>query len=326
MATGDVTRDPNAGPAGETRGEGPPPEAVRNKAKYEGRGFLTAEGLTLDWGGPPEGPPPGGGGLFGGPAVDRGFRVGGSTAGMGVHKGEGVFNSDYTCRADGVEGLFAAGDSLGSMLCGASYPARGFSSYGSAIQGRRAAKFASEYASKVPMPRFDQAYVDTKISEMWAARENESGFSPDWVTNLLRNTMTPFHILYVKEPKRLEGALSSIEYIRKAIVPNMIARDGHELRLAHEASNMLLNAEMKLRAGLFREESRGTHFREDIPARNDDEWHCLVLLKKGPEGQMELSKHMLPEEWKPYAKLTYRESYPRPYPGEDEYRAKIGKA
>ena len=323
VSQGLVSRDPNAGPAGESPGErggpaGPPPEAIRNEAKYKNKGFLAEDDLTIDWGGPPEGPPPG--------DFDLGHRVGGSTAGMGVHKGEGVFNSDYTCRADGVAGLFAAGDSLGSMLCGASYPARGFSSYGSAIQGRRAAKFASEYAAITPMPRIDQAHIDAKIAQMWAPRENETGFSPDWATNLLRNTMTPYHILYIKEPRRLEGALASIEYMRQSIIPNMIARDGHELRLAHEAANMTLNAEMKLRAGMFREESRGTHFREDIPARDDDEWHCLVLLQKDDEGGMALSKHMLPEDWKPFPSLTYREAYPRPYPGEDEYRASIGKA
>lgn len=318
VSTGQVLRDPNATPAGTARPEGPTPEAIRNRALYEGRGFLAEDNLTIDWGGPPEGPPPG--------EVDRGFRVGGSTAGMGVHKCEGVFNSDYTCRADGVEGLFAAGDALGSMLCGASYPARGFSSYGSAIQGRRAGRFAAEYAAITPMPQISQADIDSKIAQMWAPRETESGFSPDWATNLLRNTMTPYHILYVKEPRRLEGALASVEYMRQSIVPNMIARDGHELRLAHEAANMILNAEMKLRAGLFREESRGTHFREDIPARDDDEWHCLVLLQKDESGDMSLSKHMLPEEWKPYSNLTYREAYPRPYPGEDEYRARIGKA
>jgi succinate dehydrogenase/fumarate reductase flavoprotein subunit len=308
---GDINRDPGAGPGGEPAPKGPKkpsPDAIANE-KYRGKGFLKTEGLTLDFGGPPEGST----------GEDNGFRVGGSTAGMGVHKGEGVFNSDYTCRADGVDGLFAAGDALGSMLCGSSYPGRGFSSYGSAIQGRRAASFASEYVKNAPVPQFDKSYLDTKIAEMWAPRSNEKGFSPDWVTNTLRNTMTPFHILYIKEPRRLEGALASIEYLRKSVVPKMIARDGHELRLAHETENMLLNAEMKLRAGLYRNESRGTHFREDYPARNDNEWLCWVLIKQGEDGQMALSKHMFPEAWHPDPAIPYRERYPRPYPGEEEF-------
>ena len=119
----------------------------------------------------------------------------------------------------------------------------------------------------------------------------------------------------------MEGALASIEYIRRKIVPNMIAEDGHQLRMAHETANMLLNAEMKLRAGLFRKESRGTHYREDYPARDDDEWFCWINMKKGPNGEMKMSKYMLPDEWKPTG-TDYRKNYPRPYPGEDEYLAK----
>ncbi|MBC8381847.1 MAG: FAD-binding protein [SAR92 clade bacterium] len=313
VAQGKINRDPGVGPGGEeapTAGAGPHPEVVRNQ-KYRGKGFLVTPGLELDFGGFPEAAA----------KQEFGFRVGGATAGMGVHKSEGVFNSDYTCKADGVDGLYAAGDALGSMMCGSSYPARGFSSYGSAIQGRLAAKYASEYAASISSLHINPSEIDSKISAMWAPRENKEGFSPDWLTKTLQNTMTPFHILYIKEERRLEGALSSIEYLRRNLVPNMIARDGHELRLAHEAANMLLNAEMKLRAGLFRTESRGTHFREEYPARNDKDWLCWVLMQKGADGAMQLSKHMLPEEWWPDQSVPYRQRYPRQYPGEDEYLA-----
>lgn len=317
-SVGNVIRLAGVGPGGELPTEGEHPDKAKNRKLYKGKGFLNPDvnpGMTYDWGGPPDGKPPGGG------KIDYGFRVGGSTAGMGVHKGEGIFNSDYTCRADGVEGLYAAGDSLGSYLCGSSYPARGFSSYGSAIQGRMAARHAAKAIENVSMPTFSKAYLDKKKAQMWAPRENERGFSPEWVTSVLQNTMTPFHILYIKEERRLEGALASIEYIRREIVPKMIAEDGHQLRMAHEAANMLLNAEMKLRAGLFRKESRGTHFREDYPARDDDEWFCWINMNKGPNGEMVMSKYMLPEEWKPTSN-DYRKNYPRPYPGEDEYLAK----
>lgn len=312
VAEGEVNRAGNVGPGGAPLMPGPTPEAIRNE-KYRGKGFLAKEGLHLDFGGPPKGSA----------KPEFGFRVGGSTAGMGVHKGEGVFCSDYTCRADGVQGLFAAGDALASMLCGSAYPGRGFSSYGSAIQGRRAAKFASEYARNGAAPAFDPVYLDRKIAEMWAPRENEKGFAPEWVTHVLQTTMTPFHILYVKDPRRLEGALASIEYLRQSVVPRMIARDGHELRLAHETANMLLNAEMKIRAGLFRTESRGTHYRVDYPARDDNEWHCWVTLRKGADGAMAAAKHPLPADWAPDPTKPYRDRYPRPFPGEDEFRASL---
>jgi len=37
----------------------------------------------------------------------------------------------------------------------------------------------------------------------------------------------------------------------------------HELRLAHETANMIISAEMKLRASIMRKESRCSHYRLD---------------------------------------------------------------
>ncbi|MCP5110923.1 MAG: FAD-binding protein [bacterium] len=274
-----------------------------------GKGFLARPGLEVDLGGPPPGAGRGG---------DRGYRVGGATAGMGVHKGEGVFCSDHTGAAEGVEGLYAAGDALGSMMVGSVYPGRGFSSYGSAIQGRRAAGFTADYVKGAPEPRVEPSAIEALIQQMWAPRENTEGYSPGWVTQTLRNTMAPIHVLYIKEPRRLDGALASIEYLRQRVVPRLIAKDGHELRLAHETANMLLNAEMKLRAGLFRTESRGTHYREDFPARNDKEWLCWIKIRL-EDGRMVLEKHPIPDEWRPDPGIPDQRRYPNRFPGEDEF-------
>ena len=279
---------------------------------YEGRGFLKLPDLTIDWGDVP--------GQDDGHEPPPGHAVGGATFGMGVHKGEGVFshNDDYSCQADGVEGLYAAGDALGSMMVGTAYPGRGFSSYGSAIQGRRAGRFAAEYASNVAAPQISSSAFDAKIAETWAPREVERGYTPAWVIRTLQNTMSPIHVLYIKSQRRLDGALASIEYLREHVVPKMIARDGHELRVAHEAANMLLNAEMKLRAGMYRKESRGTHFIEEYPARDDRNWLCWVLQRK-ENGRMVESKYPLPADWGPPQSMAYRERYPRVFPGEDEF-------
>ncbi|MCW3836208.1 FAD-binding protein [Sphingomonas canadensis] len=310
VSHGRLMRVPGGGPGGEPPPEPgvprkPSPHEIANR-NYVGKGFLARSDLTLDFGGPPED----------GSVPEQGFRVGGATAGMGVHKGEGVYCSDYSCGAAGVPGLYAAGDALGSMLCGPLYPGRGFASFGSAIQGRRAARSAVEYVRKAPAARIDRAALDRKIEALFAPRTRKEGFSPAWVTQVLRNTMTPLHILYIKDPRRLDGALASIEYLRSRVVPHMVAGDGHQLRVAIEAQNMLLNAEMKLRAGLFRTESRGTHFREDYPFRDDANWFCLVVMRKGEDG-MVLEKRPLPDAWRPPAAMAYRQRYPRVWPGED---------
>jgi succinate dehydrogenase/fumarate reductase flavoprotein subunit len=320
---GQLARVPGGGPGGEPP---VPPGSVRPLSPYEtsnhryaGKGFLADPRLILDYGAPPE--------TDHDPDVIKaqGFRVGGATAGMGVHKGEGVYSSDYSCAADEVPGLFVAGDALGSMMCGPLYPGRGFSSYGSAIQGQIAGRNASQFIRGANLSRPVRGQAEAKCAALFQPRERKEGFSPAWVTQVLRNTMSPLHILYIKDARRLDGALASIEYLRQNVVPHMVASDGHDLRVAHEADNMLLNAEMKLRAGLFRTESRGTHFREDHPMRDDDQWFCWVVLKQAEGGGMQIEKRPLPDAWRPPASMTYRDKYPRIWPGEDRALREQGK-
>ena len=84
--------------------------------------------------------------------------------------------------------------------------------------------------------------------------------------------MIPYFILFIKHEKRLLAALTIVEFLRDHLVPKLVARDSHELRLAHETRNMILNAEMILKTSLSRTESRGQHYREDYPRRRDPQW------------------------------------------------------
>jgi succinate dehydrogenase/fumarate reductase flavoprotein subunit len=279
-------------------------------------GTATAGGPPT--GGPPGGSsaggPPGGGGSGGG----SGERILGAATGLGIHKAEGVWPTDMT-GASGVKGLWAAGDALASMLCGASYGGVGLSSSGSAVQGARAGASAAAYAAQVPAPVLSDTALSSARTALLTPRQRESGFAPSWVTQLLQNTMFPYYVLFVKKADRLEAALSQIMFLQEHMVPLLVASDMHELRLAHETRSMLLNAEMKLRASLARTESRGTHYREDFPARNDDDWLAWVLLKRGDDGAMTLSKEPVPEKWRPDASIEYTKRYTQRFPGELAY-------
>lgn len=276
----------------------------------------------------PSGPPPGGaaaggspdGGESGGlpPGQSQGMQVLGAATGMGIHKAEGVWPADMT-GSSGVPGLWAAGDSLASMLCGASYAGVGMSSSGSAVQGARAGAGAAAYATEVAAPAVSDAALGKIRSAVIAARSRENGFSPSWVTQLLQNTMFPYYVLEVKNADRLQAALTQIMYLQEHMVPLLVASDTHELKLAHETQSMLLNAEMKLRASLFRTESRGTHYREDYPARDDDSWLAWVLIKRDKNGAMALSKEAVPEKWRPDQSVAYTTRYTLRFPGELEF-------
>ena len=72
---------------------------------------------------------------------------------------------------------------------------------------------------------------------------------------------------------------------------------------------------MRLRASLFRTESRGMHYREDFPRRDDPDWLAWVMLKQEDNG-MKVYKKPIPEEWWPDLSKPYEERYDSKFPGE----------
>jgi succinate dehydrogenase/fumarate reductase flavoprotein subunit len=251
--------------------------------------------------------------MDGGPPV----MVGGSSAGMAPHHCEGIVPQNDKCESS-VKGLYGAGDSLATS--GAAYCVTCTGSSNSYTFGAIAGINAAEYVKGVKTSAADKAYVAQMKEEMLAPRESEQGFSPRWVTQILQGLMVPYYVLNVKSEVRLKAALANVEFLRDQFSDKMLANDTHELRLVHETRNMLLNAEMKLRAGLFRTESRGAHFREEYPARDDKNWLAWVIIDQKGDGSMNLAKRDIPEDWKPSAKVPYLEKYPYTrYIGEEEY-------
>ena len=248
--------------------------------------------------------------------------VGGASAGLGVHKAEGLWPVDSKC-ASNIAGLYAAGDGLGSMMLGTLYSAGGGSVSGSAVQGVMASESVAAYVKNMKLPVISKDELERLRTITFEPGERENGYNPVWVTQVLQNIVLPSHVLYVKSESRLKAALTNIEFIRDHFVPSLMAEDTHALRLAHETKNMVLNAEMKLRTSLFRTESRGNHYREDYPARDDENWLVWIKIKDGG-GSMKLTKVPIPEAWHPDPQKPYEQRYPFRYPGELEYLNKKG--
>lgn len=266
---------------------GPPPGADGGDRRGPPPGGLMAKD-----GEGRRGPPPGGGGPPGGKGGQAPTMMGGASAGMSQHKAEGLFPADSRCGTN-VPGLYAAGDSLGSMQSGGIYTQVGSSLAGSATQGAVAGEAAAKYVVGVSLVQTDERELKRIRTDIYAPYLRERGFSARWVTQTLQGIMIPNFILYVKSEERLLAALTYVEYLRDHQVPLLKADDLHELRMCHETANMVLNAEMKLRASLMRKESRGSHYREDYPDRNDADWLCWIKLRQAADGTMELVKHSL---------------------------------
>ena len=236
---------------------------------------------------PPQGrgAPPGMGGVL----------VGGSSAGMSIHKSEGLVPINDRCESN-IPGLFAAGDALGSHMSGGIYTQIGSSLAGSAVQGAIAAEAAAEYSRKVESLNISKAKMNQVRSEIIAPLKREAGYSPAWVTQTLQGIMIPNFVLYIKKESILRAALTYMEELRDHHMPMLRAADMHELRLAHETGHMIINAEMKLRASIMRKESRCSHFRLDYPEMDTKNWNAWINIYKGADGSMQLEKQAF-EDW-----------------------------
>ena len=235
--------------------------------------------------------------------------------GQVVQGGTGGITAINTECATCVPGLYASGDSCDTRATGARYPSFGFGLRTAAVTGARAGRSAAQYAQKTERITLDTQDPARLKAAAYTPMDRKGGFSPAWVTQQIQNIMTPYYIWSVRRGDRLKAALTMIEFLKNDIAPKLAAKDIHELRSAHETKSMVLNAEMMLRSALFRTESRGSHYREDYPRRDDPNWLAWVKLKDR-EGRMRMRKERLPRKWWPDLSKPYNERYPDRFIGE----------
>lgn len=218
--------------------------------------------------------------------------TGGSAGGGPAEQTGGIRPVDLTC-ASTLPGLFAAGDCCCTWSWGAINAGAPPGLLPAGVTGKHAGLSASEYVRGHGLQQPD---VTDLVERMYTPLKRTGGYDPRWVCQVLQNTMLPYFVLHIKKADRLEAALTTVSFCRDHLVPRLLARDAHELRLCHETGNMVLSAEMILRASLAREESRGWHYREDFPVQDDEQWLAWVLLRQGAGG-MEVDKLPLPQQW-----------------------------
>ncbi|TKB06802.1 FAD-binding protein [Desulforhopalus sp. IMCC35007] len=266
------------------------PGAAKGDTVEEGGPYVPDE---FKRGGPPgggDGPGPGGPHKDGGaPPGMGGTLVGGSSAGMAIHKSEGLVPINDKCESN-IPGLYAAGDALGSYMAGAIYTQIGSSLAGSAVQGGVAGKAAAEYSQDIEIAQISKAKMQEVKEEILAPLTRETGYSPAWVTQTLQGIMIPNFIIYMKKENLLKAALAYVEELRDHHMPMLRAADLHELRLAFETSNMIVSAEMKLKASIMRKESRCSHYRLDYPEMDTENWNAWINIFKGSDGSMQFEK------------------------------------
>jgi succinate dehydrogenase/fumarate reductase flavoprotein subunit len=100
------------------------------------------------------------------------------------------------------------------------------------------------------------------------------------------------HLLVVRSDASLRACLTEVERLRTEAA-NLNAEGPTQLMGALEVDSLLTVAEIMTRAALLRTESRGSHYREDYPQRDDARWQQSIVTRR-VDGRMEQYPMCLP--------------------------------
>ena len=245
----------------------------------------------------------------------------GAAVGFGGHLSCGVFcGLDDLEGKTSIQGLYVAGDGMNCQgPTGAAYPTGvGFTSSFCSIQGDHAGKAAAAYAAGVDLVRLSDVQIAEASDLILAPLSVEQGFDPNWARDMLEGIMAPYWVLVTKNEANLTAALTQVLAMKEHVVPKLAAATAHDLRLVHEMRHKVLSAEMKLRASLARQETRGLNYRSDYPYRDDDNFLCYMLVQRQEDGSMAVSKQPVKEEWTGDRTQDYADRYGYYFPGERE--------
>jgi succinate dehydrogenase/fumarate reductase flavoprotein subunit len=197
-----------------------------------------------------------------------------------------------------LEGLWAIGDTSyeGSALAGAVFapPARmrGTGLLNAVFSALRGGPAAARFVSEASAPEVNISDVKQLKKNIFAPMERDSGLTPADAVQGIQEIIVPIKYNLRRSKDRMEEALSKLEALKQKL-PTLFAKDGHNLFQCHEARAMALCAEMTYRSALMREESRGWHYREDYPGRDDKNWLKWIIVKQ-EGGKMVLSTEPVP--------------------------------
>jgi succinate dehydrogenase flavoprotein subunit len=204
----------------------------------------------------------------------------------GAHYSMGGIRTNAWCETE-LAGFYAAGECACVSVHGANRLG-GNSLLETIVFGRRAGLRATDYARRIkPSPVSPAALrpVQEKIDRLL---KRTSGERIGPLREEVGAAMTE-HLGIFRTRERMEGALKKIREVRKRYESIYLEDRGKifnaELTNALELGSLIDLAETIVVGAIGREESRGSHYRQDFPNRNDAQWlkHTLIYASdSGP--------------------------------------------
>ena len=153
------------------------------------------------------------------------------------------------------------------------------------VFGKDAGDWAKANLRDHKAPPLPVASLDATIGRIDALRHAHGSLPPRAMRTQLQQAMTD-HAPIFRDGETLRAGIAKLEHIRREAIG--LSDHGHpwnlELLAAMESTNLLAQAQATMVAAEARTESRGAHYREDFPTRDDANWLKHSLIWQDAEG------------------------------------------
>ena len=194
-----------------------------------------------------------------------------------------------------LPGLFAAGECAAGINGANRLGGNSLSDL--LVFGKRAGEFAAKFARENEHGQIDSDKIDTYAREALKPFQNSSGENPYSVQRDLQEVMQ-HNVGIVRDEGEMRSALDHLKTFwdraaRAGVTGNRDFNPGWHTAL--DLENLLTVSEAITRAALERKESRGAHFREDYPAKDDAFGKVNTVVSQTADGSMQVRLEPLPE-------------------------------
>jgi succinate dehydrogenase / fumarate reductase flavoprotein subunit len=194
-----------------------------------------------------------------------------------------------------VPGLFAAGE-CGAGLHGANRLG-GNSLSDLLVFGKRAGEYAAHFAKENSLGKVNTDELAAAEKRALKPFENAGSEGPYAIQYALQDMMQEL-VGIVRQEEEMLKALDCIQQFKERVERAGVGGNREYNSGWHTAldlHNLLTVSEIVTRAALERKESRGAHFRDDYPAKDDKAGQFNIVVRKGADGRMQLTRGQIPE-------------------------------